>query len=180
MTPITLGAFNHLHVLGAGRLLRTVCGARRWTEKITAARPYNSLNELLYTAHRSWWSLGAAPWKEAFSIHGSVVERLRLLDVINADNNTAIADQVESLRELEHQYREKFEYPWVVSLPALAAPEDAQEVVDGLIRTARQRLANDSSSELRLAAEEQARFNRIGLEELIAVRYLNSQQATQS
>jgi 2-oxo-4-hydroxy-4-carboxy-5-ureidoimidazoline decarboxylase len=167
-------------VLATGRILHTVCGSRRWTEKITSGRPYSSLNELLYTAHRSWWSLGAEAWKEAFSTHGTIVERLRLLGLAPADSETGLAREIELLSDLENEYRDKFGFPLILFVPGIDSPEDGEGLVEGLVRPARRRLANDSGSELRLAAEEQARINRIHLERLIAFPYLNSQAATRS
>lgn len=156
---MTLSAFNHLPALEAGGLMHGVCPSRRWAERVTASRPYHNLNELLYTAHRAWWGLGADEWKLVFGSVSSLRDRL-LQRQAGAGDSTEL--DLDPIFAAEHQYRQKFGFGFVTYLGEVPTTE--------LLSHCRQRLANDPDVELRTTAEEQARINRIQLEAIFVPR----------
>src|SRR5271170_4228525 len=54
-------------------------GSSRWVEKMLAARPYKTMEDLLTTADRIWQSLSESDFLEAFSHHPKIgdVDSLR-------------------------------------------------------------------------------------------------------
>ena len=170
LVPMTLSAFNHLGIFEAGAILSTVCGSRRWAEMIIAARPYQSHNELLYTAHRSWWSLTSNEWIEAFSAHGTLTQRLETRTSNLKDSMSP--ETLNALETTEGQYRQKFGFEVVAHIGATP--------YEKLLEKIQTRLKNSPGAETRTAAEEQARINRIALEALVPAPSFNSLPATRN
>src|SRR5687767_14176790 len=50
------------------------CGSSTWARKMVAGRPFLSLNELLESADKVWWSLNSSDWLEAFHSHPKIGE----------------------------------------------------------------------------------------------------------
>ena len=48
------------------------CGSSQWTEKMLAARPYNSVSHLLELAGQIWSDLGEIDYLEAFAAHPKI------------------------------------------------------------------------------------------------------------
>jgi len=53
------------------------CGASKWANRIAAQRPFETVDDLMQTAERVWWSLEPRDWLEAFRSHPKI-ERRRL------------------------------------------------------------------------------------------------------
>ncbi|HXE72029.1 MAG TPA: allantoicase [Candidatus Nitrosotenuis sp.] len=149
--------------------LRRCCGSARWVEKMLAGRPYADVDSLYQAAHSTWWALGEEDWREAFAAHPPIGARQdegrqdeqgsRWSRQEQAGALGAPASVLEALAEANRQYLQRFGFLFIIC----ASGKGAQEMLDNL----RERLANDPSRELRIAAQEQARITRLRLEKLL-------------
>ena len=162
MTPAAY--LNSLPVAAARAALGRCCGARHWVDAMLAARPFGSDAELLATAERVWWGLGRADWLEAFAAHPRIGDRGRgttdwaRREQAGADG--AAEATLAALAQGNHAYEERFGHVFLIS----ATGKTAEEMLGAL----RDRLTNDPATELRVAAEEQAKITRLRLDTLAA------------
>jgi OHCU decarboxylase len=155
---------GHLNALSdepARAALARCCGARRWVDAMLAARPFGSDAELLATAERAWWDLGRADWLEAFADHSRIGERAKTdwarreqAGVDGAEEATRAA-----LARGNRDYEARFGHVFLIC----ATGRGPAEMLDAL----RSRLANDPATELRIAAEEQAKIIRLRIDKLV-------------
>ena len=146
--------------------LARCCGASRWVEKMTAARPLRSATELFGEAERIWWSLGDGDWLEAFTHHpkiGADVDALRakfsgtadLSEKEQAGIAAASEETLEALAEANRVYEERFGFIFIVCASGKSAAE--------MLELCRGRLGNEPAYELRVAAGEQAKITKLRL-----------------
>ena len=171
-----LKRLNALPAMEAEAELLACCGASRWARGLVARRPFGSVAELFGAADEIWGSLGSQDWLEAFSRHPQIGEKAAEKQIKSeagqqissrwsaeeqsgAQRNSA--DVVARLAEGNRVYRLRFGYIFIVC----ATGKTAEEMVAIL----EQRLQNDASAELTIAAEEQRRITWLRLEKLLAV-----------
>ncbi len=146
----------------ARAVLARCCSARRWVEEMLAARPFASDAELLESAGRIWWALGREDWLEAFAGHPRIgartTDRGARREQAGVDGATAATRA--ALTRGNRAYEERFGHVFLVC----ATGKTAGEMLGAL----RDRLANDPTTELRIAAGEQAKITRLRLETLAA------------
>ena len=162
MTPAAY--INSLPVAAARSALARCCGARHWVDAMVAARPFASDAELLATAERVWWGLGRVDWLEAFAAHPRIGDRVGAgMDWERREQGGADG-AAEATRAALSQgnatYEERFGHVFLIS----ATDKTADEMLGAL----RGRLTNDPVTELRVAAEEQAKITRLRLHKLVA------------
>ena len=162
MTPAA--HLNSLPVAAARSALGRCCGARHWVDAMLAARPFASDVELLATAERLWWGLGRADWLEAFAAHPRIGAQVGAgMDWARreqAGEAGAAEATLAALAQGNATYEERFGHVFLIS----ATGKTADEMLGAL----RGRLTNDPATELRLAAEEQAKITRLRLDKLAA------------
>ena len=162
MTPAAF--LNSLPVAAARSVLGRCCGARHWVDAMLAARPFASDVELQATAERLWWGLGRADWLEAFAAHPRIGARVGTgMDWARREQAGAAGAAEATLAALAQgnaTYEERFGHVFLIS----ATGKTADEMLGAL----RGRLTNDPATELRLAAEEQAKITRLRLDKLAA------------
>ncbi len=154
----------------AAALLRC-CGSARWVERVLERRPFASVAELHAVAEEAWSGLDRADYLEAFAHHpalGADPARLRERFATRGDpswsaqeqSGVARADEatLEALRAGNAAYESRFGFVFLVC----ATGKGAGEVLDLL----EQRIGNDPSTELAIAAGEQAKITRLRLEKL--------------
>ena len=155
---------NSLPVAAARSALGACCGARHWVEAMLAARPFASDAELLATAERVWWGLGRADWLEAFAAHPRIGARGEAMTDWARGEQAGAAGAADRTRAALTQgnaaYEERFGHVFLIS----ATGRTADEMLGAL----RGRLTNDPATELRVAAEEQAKITRLRLDKLVA------------
>jgi len=156
------GYLNALSDERARAALQRCCGARHWVDAMLAARPFVSDAELLATAERVWWGLGRADWLEAFAAHpriggGAAVTAWARREQAGADG--AAEATLAALAQGNLTYEERFGHVFLIS----ATGKTADEMLGAL----RGRLTNDPATELRVAAEEQAKITRLRLDKLV-------------
>lgn len=145
--------------------LQRCCGARHWVEAMLAARPFASDAELRATAERVWWGLGRADWLEAFAAHpriGARGEGEAMTDWARREQAGADGAADATRAALAHgnvTYEARFGHVFLIC----ATGRTADEMLGAL----RGRLANDPATELRVAAEEQAKITRLRLDKLV-------------
>ena len=149
----------------AAALLRQACGSTRWVEQMMARRPFETQEALLGAARAEWFALTPADWLQAFADHPRIGDREALARKFpdthhlaareQAGVSGADADVLTALAEANDAYVEKFGYIFIICATGL----DAQTM---LVRL-RERLDNDPWTELRNAAEEQAKITALRL-----------------
>jgi len=153
---------NSLPAIKARAELSRCCGARLWVDAMIEARPFARDTELFGVAERVWWGLGRADWLEAFAAHP------RIGDSVSTDwtrreqagVDGAPAATLSALARHTAVYEQRFGHVCLIC----AMGRTADEMLDAL----RHRLTNDPTTELRIAAAEQAKITRLRLDKLVA------------
>ena len=145
------------------------CGSRSWAREMTAARPFESAEELLNRAARIWENLDAADWLEAFAAHPKIGEKkagakdsARFAEWSRSEQSGASAADASTLDELAEAnrlYERKFGFIFIVCATGKSALE--------MLEICRRRLGNDAEAELQIAADEQRKITEIRLRKLL-------------
>jgi len=130
-----------------------------------ARRPFGSRDALLTAAREEWWALSPDDWLEAFSHHPRIGDRAELAarfpatHHLSAREQSAVAhateDVLTALADANQAYVDRFGFIFIVC----ATGKTANEMLELL----RERLPNDRETELRIAAEEQAKITALRL-----------------
>jgi 2-oxo-4-hydroxy-4-carboxy-5-ureidoimidazoline decarboxylase len=146
--------------------LSACCGSSRWAGRMVARRPFGSRDALLNAAREEWWALSPDDWLEAFSHHPRIGDRASLAarfpatHHLSAREQAAVGDATEdvltALADANQAYVDRFGFIFIVC----ATGKTANEMLELL----RERLPNDRDTELRIAAEEQARITELRLD----------------
>ena len=164
-----LAWLNSLTADDAAKELRQCCGSSRWAEKMSNDRPYSTLDALVTHADQLWWSLSPDDWLEAFRSHPKIGEK-KATDQVSAQSqqwsgqeqagvSSAPQDTFASLAELNRAYEEKFGFIFIICATGKTSDE--------MLAALKERLANNSDTELRLAAAEQAKITGLRLKKLL-------------
>jgi len=163
VTPTPAAYLNSLSIAAARAALGRCCGARQWVDGMLAARPFASDADLLAAAERVWWGLGCADWLEALAAHPRIGARAEAMTDWarreQAGANGAAEATLAALAQGNRTYEERFGHVFLIC----ATGRTADEMLGAL----RARLTNDSATELRVAAEEQAKITRLRLDRLV-------------
>ena len=153
----------------ANALLAECCGSSRWVSGMLARRPFGSRAAVLTAADEIWRSLDASDWREAFSHHPRIGERVsakprsELGSAWAAGEQSAVGragdDVLSALATANREYEQRFGFIYIV----FATGKSAEE----MLLLGRARLRNDPEVELRIAAEEQRKITRLRLEKLL-------------
>jgi 2-oxo-4-hydroxy-4-carboxy-5-ureidoimidazoline decarboxylase len=149
-------------------MLAACCGATRWVDRMVARRPFGSSARLLASARDEWFALGEADWREAFAHHPKVGDRdalgrpfpatAHMSEREQAGVSGATDDVLDALAERNREYERRFGYIFIVCASGKTADE--------MLARLRARLTNDPATEIRIAAEEQARITELRLLQL--------------
>jgi OHCU decarboxylase len=149
----------------AREILARVCGSSRWVDRMLARRPFGNERKLLFAARNDWVGLTESDWLEAFAHHPRIGDRASLAERFPATHDlssreqaavgAAHADVLSALADGNEEYFERFGFIFIVCATGKTAAE--------MLQLLRDRLANDRASELRIAAEEQARITALRL-----------------
>jgi OHCU decarboxylase len=155
--------FNALPDDEAETRLLGCCGSRVWAAEVAAGRPYIDLATFVTASDTIWNNLTPSDWLEAFAAHprlgesggrapdSSQKEQSRIMD---AGDETLAALGAENRR-----YEARFGHVFLIS----AAGRTAADVLASL----RQRIGNDPTTEMKVAAEEQRKITRLRLERML-------------
>jgi 2-oxo-4-hydroxy-4-carboxy-5-ureidoimidazoline decarboxylase len=152
----------------ARTLLQACCGSTRWVERMLALRPFGATDILLSAARREWFALTPEDWKEAFTHHPKIGDREALRARFPATHQLSEREQagmgtapdqiIEALAQGNAAFERRFGYIFIVC----ATGKSAKEMLDLLTA----RLQNDPVTEVRIAAEEQAKITELRLNQL--------------
>lgn len=132
---------------------------------MTAHRPFASREALLAAARDEWFALDPADWPEAFAAHPRIGDRGSLAASFPDTHHLAAREQagvrqasedvLAALADGNREYEQRFGYTFIVCATGKGADE--------MLALLHARLGNDAPTELRAAAEEQARITAIRL-----------------
>jgi 2-oxo-4-hydroxy-4-carboxy-5-ureidoimidazoline decarboxylase len=147
-------------------ILLRACGSSRWVDRMMARRPFANDSKLLFAARNEWFGLTEADWLEAFSHHPRIGDRDALearvpkTHDLSSQEQAGIAsaheDVLTALAQANHDYFDKFGFTFIVCATGKSAEE--------MLALLRERLPHDRATELRLAAEEQAKITALRLQ----------------
>ncbi len=145
------------------------CGSKRWAAKMSAARPFENIEEMVTAADRIWWALDSTDWLEAFNSHPKIGEKKAAARVAGQSLSWSETEQsgtrdstqqtMDQLAQLNREYQKKFGFIYIVCATGKSAEE--------MLAVLRDRLDNDAATELRNAATEQAKITTLRLNKLI-------------
>jgi 2-oxo-4-hydroxy-4-carboxy-5-ureidoimidazoline decarboxylase len=149
----------------AREILFRACGSTRWVDRMMQRRPFGSDTRLLSAARIEWFGLSESDWLEAFSHHPRIGDRAaldgrfpkthELSSKEQAGVGAAHDETLAALADGNAAYFEKFGFIFIVC----ATGKSAEEMLSLL----RERLPHDRATELRVAAEEQAKITALRL-----------------
>jgi OHCU decarboxylase len=145
------------------------CGSQGWASAMAAARPFANVDELLANADRTWSSLSAEDWLEAFRAHPKIGEKKaaaaqsKEAQQWSAQEQSGIrdaaADTMTALADGNRDYEQRFGFIFIVCATGKSSEE--------MLAILRERLQNDGETEMAVAAEEQRKIMRLRLERLL-------------
>ena len=163
-----LDELNALPAEAAEAALLDCCASPAWAADVAAARPYDDVETLLMTADDVWWAQPPEEWLQAFAAHPRIGERREGDDHHSrwsrteqsgaADARRAVLD---ALAECNGAYEERFGRVYLV----FATGKSAEE----MLALCNERLDNDPTDELIVAAGEQARITALRLRRLVGI-----------
>ena len=165
-----LKQFNSLDKSIAFTELEKCCGSEQWIKSILAARPYNSIGNLQQFSDKVWNKLTKKDYLQAFTHHPQIgdIDSLKKRFANTAhwagkeQSGTADAsDEVlNKLKSGNDDYLLKFGFIFIVC----ATGKTAQQMLNAL----NQRIVNDPSTELLIAAGEQNKITHLRLQKLLS------------
>jgi OHCU decarboxylase len=152
------------------KTLLQCCGSKRWAREMVQAGPYQNAETLIAKANDVWWSLDPEDWLEAFRSHPKIGEKKAAAPVSDrsrqwsgqeqAGVSNASRETVDALAALNHAYEQRFGFIFIIC----ATGKTSEEMLSAL----RQRLNNDTATELHIAAAEQSKITELRLKKLIS------------
>jgi 2-oxo-4-hydroxy-4-carboxy-5-ureidoimidazoline decarboxylase len=149
----------------ARTILSRACGSTRWVDRMMQRRPFGTDAKLLFAARNEWFGLTEPDWLEAFSHHPRIGDRAGLAERFPATHDlsakeqaaveSARADVIDALADANETYLNRFGFIFIVCATGKTAGE--------MLQLLRDRLGNDRATELRTAAEEQAKITALRL-----------------
>lgn len=149
----------------AREILQRACGSRRWVDRMLARRPFGSDAALKAAAREEWFALEESDWLEAFSHHPKIGDRAALAARFPATHDLSVKEQsgvssasasvIDDLADANERYLDRFGFIFIVCATGKSAEE--------MLQLLRDRLPNDRATELRIAAEEQAKIMELRL-----------------
>jgi len=159
-----LASFNSLPRVEAESRLYACCASHRWASRVAGGRPYANLEAVLSAADSVWTELGPPDWLAALSGHPRLGERgghspgaseREQARVMNAK-----PDALAELAEENRRYEARFGHVFLIA----AAGRTADEVLAEL----RRRMDNEPAAEIKEAADEHRKINRLRLQRMLA------------
>lgn len=157
---MTLEELNAATPEVAGRELERCCGSSPWVREMVARRPFADETQLYTDAAQVWWSLSDQEWREAFAHHPRIGDRA---GGWAAEEQSGVrAAGSETMRRFvrrNEDYERRFGHVFLICATGRSADE--------MLAQLEQRMTNEASAELRVAAAEQLKITRLRLEKLI-------------
>lgn len=166
---MTIQELNNLSTTEAFDAFEKCCASTTWVNKMVAARPFNSPEELYNKSEDFWWQSDKKDWLEACEGHPKIGDVSSLKKKYaetkawagneQSGMNTASDAIIENLAKGNSDYENKFGYIFIVCATGKSAAE-MSEILE-------KRLPNDEVTELKIAMGEQNKITKIRLEKLL-------------
>jgi 2-oxo-4-hydroxy-4-carboxy-5-ureidoimidazoline decarboxylase len=168
---VSVAELDALAAEEASSLFQSCCGSRAWVTRMLERRPFRDLPTLLAVADDVWWSLTPKDWREAFAHHPRIGERDAAVPQDARASEWSAREQAKVraadakihrlLRLNNALYERRFGHIYVVCASGKSPDE--------LLAILQFRLSNDPETELRVAAEEQAKITKLRLRKLLGL-----------
>lgn len=145
------------------------CGSTEWARQMAASRPFSMLNDLFEAAENKWFALSPADHLEAFAAHPVIGSKKAAPSQKKRAANWSSGEQSgmdeakdivrDQLAEVNRLYHDKFGVIFIVYASGKTADE--------MLAICRARLGNSVETELRIAAQEQAKITETRLNKLL-------------
>lgn len=158
-----LAEWNGLGLDDAAEVILPCNGSPVWATLVAYNRPFDSPGALFVTSDKIWRSLPEEDWQEAFDSHPRLGERrakaatAKSLSWSAHEQSAANPDGGirEALAQGNREYEEKFGRIFLLCATGRSAAE--------MLAILRERMQNDSATELREAVEQQRLITRLRL-----------------
>ncbi len=146
-------------------MLLSCCGSTQWVDRMLTRRPFRTQEDLIAAAREEWFALTKDDWLEAFRQHPKIGDRETLRQRFPATHHLSAREQagvsgasdevLDALAEANRAYQARFGFIFIVCATGRSADE--------MLGMLRERLGNDPTCEIRIAAEEQAKITALRL-----------------
>lgn len=150
--------------------LEKCCGSSIWVKRMINSRPFKDIESLHNTSDQVWNDVGRIGILEAFSHHPQIgdIDSLKKKFASTADwaaseqEGTAVANDeiLQQLKASNEAYLKRFGFIFIVCATGKTAKE--------MLNLLEDRLANDKTIELHIAAAEQNKITHLRLDKLLA------------
>jgi allantoicase len=161
---LRIDQLNAMHDKDYGRLMLSMCGSRRWAQRMWQQRPFLSVRELFQVAEDAWWGLDSRDWLEAYAAHPRIGAKkaARREAKEQAGMDAAGAALKKRMAALNNEYFKKHGFIFIV----FASGKSAEHMLEGL----EERIKNPKKLEIENAAAEQAKITRLRLEKWLLAK----------
>jgi len=160
---------NDLSALDATAEFLKCCGATKWAQKMAAARPFVTEQELFARADDISSSLEDEDWLEAFRAHPKIGEKKAATVQSQQEQKWSAQEQsgvsaasestIAQLAARNREYQDRFGFIFIVCASG-KSPDEMLAILNS-------RIDNNPRTELRIASEEQRKITRLRLEKLL-------------
>jgi 2-oxo-4-hydroxy-4-carboxy-5-ureidoimidazoline decarboxylase len=161
-TPPGLARFNVLEESAALAALHEACASTEWARRLSAARPYTTVEDLYAASDAAMAELSTADLEEAMAGHPPI-GRPKPGDPTSAREQRGMAGASDDLRtemlELNLAYQEKFGHVFLVC----ATGRTGEQMRDAV----KERIGNAPEQEREIVRTELGKINRIRLARLV-------------
>ena len=157
---MTLTELNALPREASDVWFYSTCGCQHWAQAMSAGRPYTTVAQIKQAATANWQRLSAEHMLEAFAAHPMIGDMSTLKAKFantkdmasNEQSGTSVASDstLKALHQANHEYLDKNGFIFIICATGLSAEHMLNEL--------KVRLNNDSSSEIKNAANEQIKI----------------------
>lgn len=140
------------------------CASRAWAAQMASSRPFVDRPALHQRASAIWQNLDATDWREAFAGHPQIgaSHAQGWAQSEQAGTRDATPALLQALQDGNREYEQRFGHVFLVCATGKTAPH--------MLALLRQRLDNDPTAELHVAADEQRKITELRLDKLMGGR----------
>lgn len=163
---------HELNILPKEELIKALtncCGSSNWVNKMLTVFPIDDLVELIEDAEEKWYECGEEDWLEAFTHHPKIGDIKSLQKKFASTATWAAGEQsganaasqqvLLDLAKGNDDYEQKFGFIFIVCATGKSAEE--------MLQLLQERLPNNRSEEILIAADEQNKITKLRIEKLL-------------
>ena len=167
---ITTAELNALQSEDAKKWFMQICTAPRWCTKMVNSMPFASMSSIVEQAKAHWLDMREEDFLDAFEGHPMIGDINTLREKFaatkalasNEQAGTANADEttLNALHKANQQYLDKHGFIFIICASGLSA--------ETMLAALQQRLQNDRSEELAIAANEQLKISLLRIQKAVS------------